>query len=146
MNSWNLQWGQGHWVQEKPATAMISESHSNWCHLFSWRNLSKHHNKTRLYKGWLIDMKTKSEDQGGTDNPVTQMGKKNYVQSGHHFQLNGWQGHVPIYIIQTIISQWCFIIHFHRESPEANKEMSIECQILLSLKIDNNEISYSIFF
>lgn len=57
--------------QEQPVTCMsfttmISESQSNWRHLFSWKHLSKYCNNTRLYKGWLIDMKTKGGDQGGT--------------------------------------------------------------------------------
>lgn len=45
------------------------------------------------------------------------------------FTLTVGKGNVPNYIIQTIISQWRFNIHFHRERPEAKKEMSIKCQI-----------------
>lgn len=61
------------------------------------------------------------------------------------FTLTAGEGNIPDYIIQTIISQWSFKVHFPNQSPEAKKEMNIKCWIFLSLKIANNKISYRIF-
>lgn len=64
-------------------------------------------NKTRLYEGWPVHMKTKCKDQGDTCDCRTLTEKRGRGSSENvtAFTLTAGEGDVPDYIIRPIISQ-----------------------------------------
>lgn len=64
-------------------------------------------NKTRLYEGWPVHMKTQCKDQGDTRDCTTLTEKRGCDSSENvtAFTLTAGEGNVPDYIIQPIISQ-----------------------------------------